>query len=413
MTHGALKMSATQLGVQAEESVRTQNLKDRDSEDEAKERAEFERAPIKGFEDLPADHPMALRNAAMAAIEAANAQIDEGKTEDEVGTMVAKAIETAANPGIEAFTDPPAAKPPEKAKPAPTKAATEAAAQAAAQTKEEPSTVLDVADLAKYQVRVKVDGVEELQPADKVFRQFQKGAAADVRLAKATAEAKAIVEEAQKKAQQLSSSATTATDVTSAQEVVKTSQAATQKFKEASEALYAGNSEEAAELFASAVSLAQTPSASGRADGATPSADLVSRVTEGVTQQLSQQGALKQLFTDYPDIKSKKAFALLADEYAGAFMANGDDVATAIQKAGEAIGEEYKLGKWAPVAAAVVEDQGRPMKSTGPTTRAEKLSAKDELDNIQSGNARASTTEAREQTVLEQLEEMRKGRPGQ
>ena len=406
-------MSATQTGVQAEESVRTQNLKDRDDADEAKARAEFEKVPIKGFEDLPPDHPMALRQAAMEKIEAANAQLDEGATEDEVGAQVAKAIEEAANPGIDAFKDQETRKPePAPKAKAPAKAVSEAAAQAAAQTQDAP-TVLDAADLAKYQVRVKVDGVEELQPADKVFRQFQKGAAADVRLAKATAEAKVIVEEAQKKAQQLSASATTATDTTTAQNLVKTSQAATAKFKEASEALYAGNSEEAAELFASAVSLAQSPQVEGRADGATLNDDLVSRVTAGVTQQLSQQGALKQLFTDYPEVQSKKAFALIADEYASAFMANGDDVGTAIFKAGEAIGEEYKLGKWAPKPAAADEDKGRPRNSSGPTTRAEKLSAKEELDNIQSGNARASTTEAREETVLEQLEAMRKARPGQ
>lgn len=408
-------MSATQsTGVQAEESVRTQNLQQREDEDTAKKRAEFDAAKIKGFEDLPPDHPMARRQEMLKNLEALSLE-REGVEPD--AADVAAVIENASDPeagklDLSAFRDPPTAeqKPPAKAPAKP--AVTEAAAQAAAQTKDEP-TVLDVADLAKYQVRVKVDGVEEIQPADKVFRQYQKGAAADVRLAKATAEAKQIVEEAQKKAQQFSSTATTATDTKTAQGLVKSSQAANAKFLEASEAMYNGKTEEAAELFASAVSLAQdAPQSEGRATGAIPD-DLVTRVTAGVTQQLSQQGALKQLFDDYPDIKTKKAFALLADEYAGAFMANGDDVATAIHKAGEAIGEEYKLGKWAPVAAAAVEDKGRPLNSKGPTTRAEKLSAKEELDNIQSGNARASTTEARELSVTEQLEEMRKARPGQ
>jgi len=408
-------MSATRKGV-PEDSRRTQDLNERDEAGDAKARADFEAAPIKGFEDLPADHPMAMRQATLEAIEQANLQRDAHDTGGEEAASAAEAAEAAPAEDkldISSFKDPDQRKPVEKpaAKPA-DKEKKDTAEQVALQT--EP-TVLDVADLAKYQVRVKVDGVEELQPADKVFRQFQKGAAADVRLAKATQEAKSIVEAAQKTAAQLATTAAPAAD--KAQNVVKASQAATEKFKEAAEAMYLGNAEQSAELFAEATALAQSPPAEGRADGATLTADLVSKVTAGVSQQLSQQGALKKLFSDYPEIESKKAFALVADEYATAFRDNGDDIATAIFKAGEAIGEEYKLGKWAPDyvdpnAPKKDAKPGRPLISGGPTTRAEKLSAKDELDNITSGNARASTTEPREESVLEQLEEMRRKRPG-
>ncbi len=407
-------MSATpKKGVQ-EDARRTQDLNDRDNADAAKERLEFEKAPIKGFEDLPDDHPMAKRQAAMEAIEQANAQLGDGATEEEVQTQVADAIRVAADPeGISAFKDPPSGDRVPPAKPAakaPAKA-DDSAAQAAAQTGD--PIVLDAADLAKYQVRVKVDGKEELQPAEKVFRQFQKGAAADVRLA----EAGAVVKNAQAEAARILREAQeNATNVNTATgkpaPTAEVAQAAQEKFEAASEQMYLGNAKEAAALFAEAVGLAQGSAGAGRSD-AIPEADLVKRVTENVLQQQSQNGALEKLFNDYPEIKTKKAFALIADDYKNAFLANGDDYVTAVFKAGEAVGEEYGLGKWRNAPEPEVKDSGRLVSSSGPTTRAAKLSAKDELDNITSGNARATTTEAREPSIAEQLDEMRKGRPGQ
>ncbi len=406
-------MSATpKKGVQ-EDSRRTHDLNDRDNADEAKEKLEFEKTPIKGFEDLPPDHPMAKRQAAMEAIEQANAQLGDGATEEEVQTQVAEAIAEAATPeGIAAFKDPPSGDrvPPKPAAKAPAKV-DDSAAQAAAQTGD--PIVLDAADLAKYQVRVKVDGKEELQPAEKVFRQFQKGAAADVRLAEAGAVVKNAQAEAARIIREAQENATNANVATGkpASTAVQ-SQAVTEKFEAASEQMYLGNAKEAAELLAEAVALAQGSSTTGRGN-AIPEDDLVQRVTANVLQQQSQNGALEKLFNDYPEIKTKKAFALIADDYKNAFLANGDDYVTAVFKAGEAVGEEYGLGKWRNAPEPEVKDAGRLVSSSGPTTRAAKLSAKDELDNITSGNARATTTEDREPSIAEQLAEMRKGRPGQ
>ena len=406
---------ATNSAPAAEKSVRTENLKERDEGDDSKARVEFEKAPIKGFADLPPDHPMAMRNAMLDAIEAANVKLELGD-EEGAAADTAAAIATAAGdkptaPPISAFTDPvvvkDAPKPAAKVEP---KAGVKSEAEKQIEAQTAP-IVLDAADLDKYQVRTKIDGVEELVPATKALGTYQKGAAADVRLANATKlqnEAKAAVAEALKQASPKPGEATTTT-VTPTQ--VRDAQAAKAKFKEASDALYAGEADKAAELFSDAVALTQTPVPEKRVESATSTADLVSQVTAGVKQQLSQDGALKQLFEDYPDIKSKKAFALITDEYANAFMANGDDPATAIHKAGEAVGEEYHLGKWA-VKADPVKDAGRLLNTGGPTTRADKLSAKEELDNIQSGNARSTSTEAAPQTVAEELEEMRKKRPG-
>lgn len=393
-------MSATQTGVQDEGKSRSAlDQKERDDGDAAKARADFEKAPIKGFADLPDDHPMRRRMEMVEDIERINAAAASGEepTDAAKAEVIAKASGDVQEKPVEA-------------KPA-AKVVTDNAAQAAAQLKgEEGITVLDPADLAKYSVKVKIDGVEELVPASKVLGTWQKGAAADVRLAAATkakADAEKVLSDAQKQAQQAVATAATTSQTAVAQDKVQTSAAASDKFKEASDALYAGESDKAAQLFSEAVAIATTPAA---AKEQVSTADLVTQVTKGVTQQLSQDGALKQLFSDYPQIKEKKAFQIIADEYIGAFVANGDDIATAIGKAGDAIGEEYGFGKFAK--AVVPLDSGRPMKSGGPTTRAEKLSAKEELDVLQSGNARSTSGEAEPQTVSQEIEDMRKKRPG-
>jgi hypothetical protein len=75
----------------------------------------------------------------------------------------------------------------------------------------------------------------------------------------------------------------------------------------------------------------------------TASNELVEAVTERVMQAIDAKPAVAQLFEDYPEIKAKRAYQMIADEYAAAFMANGEDIATAIAKAGEAVGEEFGL----------------------------------------------------------------------
>jgi hypothetical protein len=401
-------MSATQnAGVQDEGKSRSaQDSKERDDADAARARAEFEKATIKGFADLPDDHPMRRRMEMVEDIERIN-NAAAGVEPDEAAVAGAIAKAAGDTPAVEAFKDRPVDTPAKVVKP------TEDAAQAAKQLAgEDGITVLDPADLAKYNVRVKIDGVEEVVPASKVLGTWQKGAAADVRLAAATkakADAEKALDDAKKQAQQAVASAATSSATAVAQDKVATSEAAQVKFKEASDAMYSGDTEAAARLFAEAVAVASTPVVDTR-KSVTPE-DLVQQVTQGVEQQLSQKGALKQLFIDYPQIKDKKAFQIIADEYIGAFVANGDDIATAIGKAGDAIGEEYGFGKFAP-KAVVPLDAGRPIKTGGPTTRAEKLSAKEELDVIQSGNARSSSTESEPLTVSQEIDAMRKTRPG-
>jgi hypothetical protein len=107
------------------------------------------------------------------------------------------------------------------------------------------------------------------------------------------------------------------------------------KFKEASDALYQGDGETAAELLAAGVAEV------ARAN--TPAVD-TDALANAVRQKLAAAPAIEALFARHPEIKEKKAFAAVADDYAADFMAKGDDVATAIRKAGDAVAKEYGLG---------------------------------------------------------------------
>jgi F0F1-type ATP synthase membrane subunit b/b' len=401
------KQGATQVtGVQ--ESQHSKDVKAAEASEDAQKRAEFEAAPKKTFADLPDDHPMARREAAIAAIESAALKNDGVDVVDEDADAEAAAAEAARKDLEDKATKDAADKAVATTAPKPSAVALDTTAQLNAD-----DLVLTPEMLAKARVEVKIDGKSEWMPASKVLGQYQKGAAADVRLADATKlknEASAALEKAQKDAQQRTSLATTDAEKIAAQAQVQTAQAATEKFRQASEAIYAGREDEAAKLFSEAVAIAITPATERRSDPATVNSDdLVRNVTQSVKQQLSQEGALTKLFEDYPEIKSKKAFALITDEYINAFVANGDAIGDAIRKAGEAIGEEYGFGKFKQAAPAPA---GRQVKTTAPTTRAEKLSAKQELDAIQSGNARSTNQEEQVETPEQVIAAIAASRPG-
>lgn len=365
-------MSATQTGVR-ESSQRSKDLEFLDQKDLAKQRAEFEAADQKTIADLPEDHPIKVRQSIMDTIEAANAK-NQGYDDE---TVVTPPVETKPEP------------------------ISDVDKQVAAQTE----LIIDDDMLKTAKVRVRIYGVEELVPASKVLGQYQKGAAADVRLAQASK----AVKDAEAKASEILSAAR-ATPATPAEPVaqVKADPAkANAKFKEASEALFSGDSDRAAELFSEATALAMTPTTERRADPSAIDSDaLVSTVVQSVKQQLSTDSALEKLFVDYPEIKAKRAFSLMADEYIVAFEAAGKSRAEAIALAGDALGEEYKLGKYGQ------QPTGRQIESDGPTTRTEKLNAKKGLDVVTSGNARATSLEVPELTPAQIIAEMAAARPG-
>lgn len=383
--------------------------------------AKMAAASKKEFKDLPADHPMALRQSVLDQIEDAHlksegvdpAQFKVIDRDPEKGGVTATDLEGAdiKAPDISQFTD----KPSPQAKPAePAKTDKTEGQDKATQVTEEP-IILTAEDLKKYKVKSIVDGQEQVVDATKALGQYQKGAAADVRLANATKlerDAKALVEKAQKDAQQAVSTAATPSAVADAKTQVQIADAAKSKFKEASTALFEGNEDKAAQLFSEAVAVAVTPlSEVRRSDPAIDTDALVSRVSTQVEQKLSEKRALNQLFADYPQVQ-KRAFGIVADEYINAFVSEGMSVADAIAKAGETLAEEYGWTKTGAKAPEPVRDTGRPIKTTGPTTVAEKADAKKGLDNVTSAHTRSAGEGEAEETPASVIQQMANARPG-
>jgi hypothetical protein len=263
--------------------------------------------------------------------------------------------------------------------------------------------ILDAATLAKAKVRIKVDGQEELVPASKALGQYQKNAAADVRLAEATRlqrEAQVAAQKANDEAVERANNAATKTEKVEAQREVTRTKDALDAFKKASDALFDGDADKAAKLFADAVAAATQ--STGRADGTTQNVD-AAQVADAVEQRLTQKSALAQLFKDYPEIKADSDYASITDKYVNLYVQQGKSIADAIAEAGETVAEKFRLGKHKV-------STGRPMKTDGPTTRAEKVTGKQNLDEVSASNARATETTAPEPTAVDIIAEIRKSR---
>lgn len=349
--------------------------------------AEANAVPPKSVYELPDDHPARRRAEAMdlteksrqASYEQESGHVIDPPADDKTETVEAKVDE------------------PEKA---------EADKQIAAQEEE---LILTPEMIAKAKVMTKVDGVDELVPASKVLGQYQKGAAADVRLADATrlrSEAQAALDKATKDAQERKTTATTEPEKVEAQAQVQSAQAAKAKFLEASDALYEGDRAKAAELFGEATALAMTPAPKAETTAVVDPEAMAGQIATRVEQNLSQKSALTKLFDDYPEIKADPDYALLTDRAVNALLTNGKSMPEAIAEAGEQIGEKFKLGKFAAKPA------GRQVKGNAPTTQAEKLEAKKGLDNIQSNDNKAAEPGTTVETAVDVINEIRNSRPG-
>lgn len=111
------------------------------------------------------------------------------------------------------------------------------------------------------------------------------------------------------------------------------------KFKQATDALFEGDGEKAAELFTHGAQeiVAARPTV--------VTDDLVRAVTANVKQDLATQPAVDKLFADYPEIKADDDLQLLADRRVNLYERRGISRAEAILKAGEDVAEKFKLGK--------------------------------------------------------------------
>lgn len=239
--------------------------------------------------------------------------------------------------------------------------------------------------LSKAVVNTKVDGREETVPASKALGQYQKGAAADMRLAEATRaskEASDLLRQAQERA---SAATTDAANTAAEAKKVATSEQFAQLTKDHSVAVFSGDDEKAAQLLDQILDLKLQ--STGRADGATPTPaptidEVVQKAVPAIQQRLDVESALARLKTDYPEIWADPDYATIADMKRDSYEAQGKTRAEAIALAGEDVGRKFGIGKHRKTDVST---------STGPTTRDQKLAAKEGLDEPNSAATRATT----------------------
>ncbi len=113
----------------------------------------------------------------------------------------------------------------------------------------------------------------------------------------------------------------------------------TKGFKEATEALFEGDAETAAQRFAAATEeiLATRPTID--AD------EIVRAASANALRELEGRPAVVELFKAYPEIRADEDLQLLADRRVGIYEAQGVSRAEAIRLAGEDVAEKFKLGK--------------------------------------------------------------------
>lgn len=290
--------------------------------------------------------------------------------------------------------------------PAPTEEAKPAELDAASQIGkqlESGQILLDEALLANAVVRQKVDGREELVPADKVFRQYQKGAAADLRLADATRLQKEAAD-ALAAAQRQLTEAGSARERKEAVAAVEAASDLVGKRKELLSAMYSGDEERAGQLLTDFVSASIEATLAGRGNATQPNVDdvvaqAVQKAIPALRSQLSVESALGTLQKDYPEIWADADYAMIADRHVNEFVAQGKTQAQAILDAAEVVGEKFKLGKFAE----------RPTPSQ-PTARDEKTARKQALDEPNATSARAASNEPPPQSPSQVIEEMARAR---
>lgn len=267
---------------------------------------------------------------------------------------------------------------------------------------------LSAADLARIRVRTKVDGKEELVEGTKALGQYQKSAAAEVRLERAT-QAQREAEQALAGARAKLEEANGAAEKKAADKAAATASAdVVAKRKQYFEAVYSGDEEKAGKLLDELLDATIESKISGRVKDATPiDHDAIARraaelAVPVVKQVASRESALKTSRDDYPEIFNDADFALVADRNINALIAEGKNEADAIADGVAAAAK--KLG---------IKKSSERQSPSATTTRSERLAAKKEgLDEPDATAARAATSVAPPLTASERIEQMRKARTG-
>ncbi len=252
----------------------------------------------------------------------------------------------------------------------------------------ETPKVLD-SGLDKTLVKIKIDGVEEEVSVEELKRNYQKGGAADRRLAEATAllkEAKATVVPPVRV-----ETTTTTGDSPSANEA-KPSQVG----KDFVSALFEGDEEKALAAL-ERIGL-------GRPEGSTQSVDeLAAQLTPAIKQQLIDESALEKFAENFADIVSDPYLADMADRFLEEEKATGKTTAESLETAG------LKTRDWLKskgvVAPTVPDPAAKPT-----TARDQKLERKAGIDQIPTVHTKATVQEEPIETASDVIAQMRKAR---
>lgn len=245
----------------------------------------------------------------------------------------------------------------------------------------EPKVVGDGFD--KHRVKVKIDGVESEVSIEELKRQFQKGGAADKRLAEATR----LLEEAKK--------VTAAAPAVAKPEPEKTTdpniEASEDKFIKA---MFSGDEEAAREAFREALNAGRQPSTQ-------PSIEqIVKAATPALKQQLDQESALKQFGQDYADVLGDPYLAKKADDLLVEALNDGKPFDEALKVAGDG------TRGWLTKLTGVAPRQDKP--ST--TVRSERLERKTGLDTVVGTGTKAVMATEEEPSASSVIAQMRAAR---
>jgi hypothetical protein len=249
------------------------------------------------------------------------------------------------------------------------------------------TTIISDDQLAKLMVRTKVNGVEQLVPLDQVRAGFQKTESAD----KYLAEAKQLLNEVKAVGRQQPAATPAAEEGTTAAPDTTSQEA--DPIDEFTDALFQGDEKRAKDLLRKAVGGTATVKAQD--------------IARQVEQQIVIRSALRQFAQDHREITSDPTLSRKADEFL--FQVTGgrqldelapEQVPVALQAAGKATKEWLRS----------VSGLG-PSANAGPaTTRSERLSRKETIDELPSASVRSSSTEPQPKTAVDVIAAMKRAR---
>lgn len=328
-----------------------------------------------GVVDPDANPDDAIAEAARKALEAGEA-LHKGTTEDEAQLALQKEQQEAADT-----------------------AAADAAREAEEATGRAAASSID----PKAKLKLKVNGQEMELTGEEALRRLQKDVSADMKLEQAS--------QTLREAQELQRSVQEQQRIAAEAEEAKTKggnpdgvQVDADIAKKFTEALFKGDSVTATQAFneavSSAVSAAQKKDP-GRGQAATPVDP--NAIAAQVRQQIAFDSALERSRTDYPDLYADPDIEAVAAAKIERAVKGGKPFITALD---EVSGEMAKKFGWKKPTAS-----GRPAPAANSDRRAEKLAAKEQIEQPLGGPAVKSGTQEDERApVQDVIKEMAKAR---